>query len=103
MGTVFLGLRGKLLLTNKRLIIFRKKGFFKSTYIKTSEIPIKQIIEAYADVSFSGCLMKITHENGKWECRLGVPDSPRQLLYGTLDAKQRSITDRWVNAINRFI
>ena len=91
------------MLTNKRLIIFRKKGFFKSTYIKTSEIPIKQIIEAYADVSFSGCLMKITRENGKWECRLGVPDSPRQLLYGTLDAKQRSITDRWVNAINRFI
>jgi hypothetical protein len=102
--------RGKLTLTNKRLIALRKKGFFGQTYVKEKDFPIETIIEAYIDVSglVGNCEMKLTLETGEWTCAFGVSDAPAAMFlgamgashaYSSLFAKQRAITNRWINAI----
>lgn len=47
--------RDKIILTNKRLIILQPKGFLSSTFVKSYEIPLSNILEAYTDIDgFTG-------------------------------------------------
>jgi len=106
-----LGFRKKLTLTNNRLIILKGKGLFKVSWKKEEEILIEEIEEAYAHVdSFTSLsVMKLRMKNGKTkDIRFKLSDS--QMVGaslgdvgGAIPMKVKSITDRWVNAINKLI
>ena len=98
-------LTAKLLtLTSKRLIVQKKKGLFSSDYEQEYEFLLVDIVEVYAKVSgFTGTtqLILLFKDGHEWSCRFSVGGS--DMLFGTLEsmsAKQRALTDRWVNAIN---
>ena len=103
-----LGYKKKITLTNKRLIIQKGGGLFKGTCKKEKEIPLVDIEEAYVHVesSTSMSIMKLRLKSGNTEdiqfklrdsemagASLGDPNV-------TMPMKVKSITDRWVNAIN---
>jgi len=47
--------RDKIVLTNKRLIILQPKGVLSSTFVKSYEMPLSDILEAYTDIDgFTG-------------------------------------------------
>lgn len=106
-----LGFRAILTLTNKRLIIQQGKGLFKVTWGKEKEILLKEIEEAYAHLeSFTSMsVMKLRLRNGRTEdIRFKLRDS--EMIGASLGdpsvgipMKVKSITDRWVNAINNQI
>jgi hypothetical protein len=45
--------RGKIILTDKRLVIFKPKGFLSSSFVKRDGIPLSDILEACTDTSGS--------------------------------------------------
>lgn len=101
-----MGFRRKLTLTDKRLILQKGHGVFKVTWTIEEEIPLVEIMEAYAHVeSFTSLpILKLRlKKGGTRNIRLKLSDSQ---LVGTMGEdsammmKIRSLTDRWVNAIN---
>jgi len=88
----------KLTRTNKRLIVQKGKGFFKVSWKIEEEIPLEEIEEAYHHVhSFTNMSeLKLTLKNDRTkDVRFRLGDSR---TYLSLNVK--SITDRWVHAIN---
>ena len=104
-ATEIASLTAKLLtLTSKRLIVQKKKGLFSSRYEQEYEFQLGDIVEVYVKVSDSiGTPQLILRfkDGHEWSCRFSVDSI--DMLFETLEvmnAKQRAITDRWVNAIN---
>lgn len=98
--------RDKIILTNKRLIILKPKGFLSSTFVKRYEIPLSDVQEAYTDISkFSGnssMILKLRNGEQK-EIKF---DAGAITVLGSMAQSQNvlsTITDRWVNTINRTI
>jgi hypothetical protein len=104
-----LGFRKNLMLTNKRLVFQKGKGWFKLTWKDEEEILLNEIVEVYAHVdSFSSMsVMKLKLRNGKTrDIQFKLKDSEMAgASLGdpnlSIPMKVKSITDRWVNAINR--
>ena len=95
--------RGRIILTSKRLVIFQKKGLINQSYKKVTEIPLEEIAECYAEIrAITGCYMKFRLNDGDWGI-VSFPSTGANLLLGGIyghDKSQKSVTDRWVNAIN---
>jgi hypothetical protein len=105
-----IGLRRRLLLTNRRLIAFQGEGVINPKYAIIQQCPIDQIDDAWADVDrLKQCWFKIrTKDSQEWECRFDARSSlldmvGPQLGEDTALVRQVVITNRWVNAINRLI
>ena len=99
----------KVTLTNKRLLVQKKKGLFYSYWMIDEEFPLETIDEAYVETdSFSAIgSLQLKLKNGE-SIRLPVSPDGGALL-GTLGAadwvtdsalKIKTVNDRWVNAIN---
>lgn len=99
----------KVTLTNRRLLIQKKKGLFNSYWMIDEEIPLEKIDEAYIDsdsLTAIGTLqLKLTTGESY---QLPISLSGGQML-GTFGAgdmvtdyalQQKTTNDRWVNAIN---
>lgn len=98
--------RDKIILTNKRLVILSPKGFLSSTFVKSYEIPLSEILEAQIDISgFTGnskMILKM-RDSGQKEFRFD-PGAVATFSGTTQSALVlNAITDKWVNAINRAI
>ena len=103
-----IALRDKILLTNKRLIIFKPKGFLSSTFVKRYELPLSEIIEAHTDFirrSQANLMMILTLKNGEQQEILFDPGTRIEILgtTGEIASRMNAITEKWVNAINRAI
>jgi hypothetical protein len=82
-------------------VLFEGKGLFRPKYSKSSEYPIDQINEVYADVQYPQCYLIKTKEGEQWQWSLNVP-STTVGIEATMATRQ-GITTRWVNAINRLL
>ena len=105
-----LGFRKKLTLTNKRLVVQQGRGFLKVTWENKADIPLEELEEACAHVESgtSMSMMKLRLKNGNTkDIRFKLHDS--EMIGASpsageaILAKVKSITDRWVNAINKQI
>jgi len=85
-------------LTNKR-IFFTKKGRI------ISEINLKHIAKVYLDMSFLGVMsMKIRIFGDRIITTTFKCNGPKAILGSSyIQPKQKAITQRWVNAINRLL
>ncbi len=96
----------KILLTNKRLIFFKKKGFFGDFSLLDCEIPLTNIVECTLEKStLEGNKIKIKLKNGENHFLI-FPAKLSALAFGSIyDSGQTksSITDKWLLAINQQI
>jgi hypothetical protein len=99
----------KVILTNIRLMILEKKGFFSDSFNMKKEIPLEQIEEACVepsdDFGWSSTVLKM--KNGEsFSLGLKLPNSESFAAdfggEGPAGMHQRfkAINDSWVNAIN---
>jgi hypothetical protein len=99
--------RDKIILTNRRLIILQPKGFLSSTFVKSYEIPLSNILEAYTDMDgFTGNSSVILKLRNGEKKELKFDPGAAATLLGPVTRMQlvlNAITDRWVNTINRAI
>ncbi len=99
----------KVILTNMRLMILEKKGFFVNSFNMEKEIPLEEIDEAYVEIGgafgWSSAIVKIkTGES--FNLGLKLPDSQAfaadfggEGLAG-MHQRLKAINDSWANAIN---
>jgi len=99
----------KLILTNMRLMILEKKGFFINSFNMEKEIPLEQIEEAYVEPSgafgWSSVIVKMK-KGESFNLGLKLPDSQAfaadfggEGLAG-MHQRLKAINDSWANAIN---
>ena len=99
-----LGLREKMVLTNKRIIVQKGKGIFCVTWKNENEIPLGEIEECYSDVNFvDGCALRIRLKNNKEVSFVfqGKIDSMLTDGFNTYTQMQKGKSDRWIIAINQ--
>jgi len=99
----------KVTLTNKRLVLQKKKGFFYSYWMIDEEMFLDAIDEAYAETgSFTGIeTLQLRLKNGE-SYQLAISLSGSATLGSLVAAdwvtdtalKQKTVNDRWANAIN---
>ena len=96
----------KILLTNKRLIFFKKKGFFGDFNLLEREIALTDISECTLEKSsLEGNKIKIRLKNGKSHFLI-FPAKLSALAFGSVydfDQTKSSITDKWLLAVNQQI
>ena len=96
----------RILLTNKRLIFFKKKGVFGDFNLLEREIPLNDISECTLEKSsLEGNKIKIQLKNGKSHFLI-FPAKLAALAFGSVydfDQTKSSITDKWLLAINQQI
>ncbi len=96
----------KILLTNKRLIFFKKKGFFGDYNLFEREIPLTDISECTLEKSsLEGNKIRIQLKNGENHFLI-FPAKLSALAFGSIydfDQTKSSITDKWLLAINQQI
>jgi len=104
-----LGYRKKLILTNKRLLVHKGKGFFNVTWKIENEIPLSKIEEATEDMdtftSYSRLVLKMKNKE-KMNFGFKLTDSQMLSSFGdtsTMNLKIKAITDKYVTAINHQI
>lgn len=99
--------RDKIVLTSKRLVILKPKGFLSSTFVKSYEISLNDLSEAQIDInSFTGnSSMILKLKNGDEKEVKFDPGGAVTVLGGVaqMQAVTNAITMKWVNAINRAI
>ena len=99
----------KLILTNTRLMILEKKGFFINSFNMKKEIPLEQIEEAYVEsggaFGWSSAMVKM--KNGEsLNLGLKLPDSQAFVAdfggegLAGMHQRLKAINDSWANAIN---
>ena len=103
-----LGLKKKLTLTNKRLIIQKDEGVFTTQWKKDKVIPLKTIEDIYLETKTQTglSLMKIKLKNGKnFDVSLSlsdswlISDSPENNLDKEKSSQMKMLNYRWVKAI----
>ena len=99
----------KLILTNVRLMVFERKGFFVNSFNMEKEIPLEQIEEAYVEpggaFGWSSAIVKM--KKGE-SFNLGLKLSDSQAFAADFDReglagmhqRLKAINDSWTNAIN---
>ncbi len=107
-----LGYRKKLILTNKRLLVHKGKGFFKVTWKIEQEIPLTKIEEATEHMdtftSMSSLILKLKNKE-KMNFRFKLTDSQMVgSMFGgdagsMMTIKVKAVTDKYVTAINHQI
>ena len=105
----YLGFRRKLILTNQRLIFWKKHGFFRTSWAREEEIPLTEIEEAYTEPSgtfgWSTAMLKMrSYKSIKLGLKLPdsepfMPDLEGERLY-SMHQRLKAIEDRWVDAIH---
>ena len=98
--------RDKIILTNKRLVFLRPKGFLSSTFVKYYELPLDELSEAQIDIDgfTNNSRMILKLKNG--EEREVKFDSGAVATFSGVTQMQlvtNTITTKWVNTINRAI
>jgi hypothetical protein len=99
----------KVILTNMRLMILEKKGFFRDSFNMEKEIPLEQIEEAYVEsggaFGWSSTMVKMK-KGESFNLGLKLPDSQAfaadfcgEILAG-MNQRLKAVNDSWVNAIN---
>ena len=92
-----------LILTNKRLIVMKKKGFFGKFDILDAEIPLTKIKQCTLNNQFwGGNSITLELKNGEKHI-VDFFDKPEAALFGTnydFTQSQNSEHDRWLLAIN---
>ena len=103
-----LGLKKKLTLTNKRLIIQKDEGVFTTQWKKNKVIPLKTIEDIYLETKTQTglSLMKIKLKNGKnFDVTFSlsdswlISDSPENNLDKEKSSQMKMLNYRWVKAI----
>ena len=93
---VFKGER-RIVLTNERLIFFKKKGLFGKFDTLDSFIPVDEIEECFAEISWvTGCSMRLKLKKGR-HAEIYFKGSGFALLIGNItrhDLTQEAVTDR---------
>ena len=96
----------KILLTNNRIIFFKKKGFFGDFNLLEREIRLTDISECTLEKSsLEGNKIKIQLKNGKSHFLI-FPAKLSALAFGSIydfGQTKSSITDKWLLAINQQI
>ena len=96
----------KILLTNKRLVFFKKKGLFGDFNTLEREIPLTEISDCtLKKSSLEGNKIKINLKNGERHFLI-FPAKLSALAFGSIydfDQTKSSITDKWLLAINQQI
>ena len=99
----------RVILTNKRLITQKKKGFFSSELIIETEYPLSDIEEAYNKGGgfFGPPTLNLKLKNGEsfeFPVAISGGDSLNSLLSADYitdsTARQNAVNDRWASAIN---
>jgi len=96
----------KILLTNKRIIFFKKKGIFGDYNLFDSELPLTNIAECTLEKStLEGNKIRIQLKNGENHFLI-FPAKLSALAFGSVydfDQTKNSVTDRWLLTINHQI
>ena len=106
----FWGLKTKLVLTNKRLLVQKRKGTITSKWIIENETPLEEIEEAYGMIdvftSLSSLILKLKNKD-QLLFNFRLIDSQMPSLEGDTGSlvpiKTKEITNKYLTGINHLI